>query len=292
VSYYARNRERILERLRIDRRAAGICERTKLGPEEREQRRRERNDKHRLTRDRERERLYKRNVDPEKRRAQNRASYWRNHDKELARMLRRNRRWGIRPFQPKRPKQIKLRLHRYPTKAELRADARKKYRTDPEYRKQKARHGRQWRRNNPDRARANARAWQQANPAKVRALRRKRRMSPTGRQYYRRTQINRLHRLSQAIPPWADMGAIETFYAAAPDGTHVDHIIPIATKRGSRTAEGFLVCGLHCEDNLQYLGAKDNSLKGDQMRAWEQDLCEGRPARPASVELPQLALDL
>jgi hypothetical protein len=59
---YWRNREQILERARLERRAKGIPEAVRLTPEERKQRRRE-------SHNRERERAYKQSVDPEKRRA-------------------------------------------------------------------------------------------------------------------------------------------------------------------------------------------------------------------------------
>jgi hypothetical protein len=74
--------------------------------------------------------------------------------------------------------------------------------------------------------------------------------------------------------------------------TTIDHIIPLRGKR----VEGWLVWGLHCIANLQYLSPRDNAMKADQMRGWEQDYCEGRlAALPTAVEIPpspQLALDL
>jgi hypothetical protein len=282
---YLEHRAEILERARMERRAKGIREQKPRGSDEERRQRKRQLERERRRRNRERDR--------EKRNAQNRASYWRRRAHERERMLIYRRARGVRPRPPRKPRQIKLGLHRYPTKQQLNTDARKRYRLNPEPKRQR---GRKWRRENPDRARALARTWVEANRLRVRASQRKRRMTPMGRAYQRRATIKRLHRMFRATPPWADTGAIEAFYAAAPAGSHVDHIIPIATRRGARTADGFLVCGLHCEANLQYLSARDNSMKQDQMRPWEQDFCEGRlTALPTAVELPpspQLALDL
>jgi len=55
-----------------------------------------------------------------------------------------------------------------------------------------------------------------------------------------------------AIPKWANLKKIKEIYAKCPDGYHVDHIIPINSK---------VVCGLHVENNLQYLTAFDNISK-------------------------------
>lgn len=56
-------------------------------------------------------------------------------------------------------------------------------------------------------------------------------------------------------PPWADLLKIKRIYAECPKGYHVDHIIPL---------NGELVSGLHVENNLQYLSAKENIAKGNR----------------------------
>lgn len=56
-------------------------------------------------------------------------------------------------------------------------------------------------------------------------------------------------------PSWADVGAISCFYKNRPEGYHVDHIIPL---------NGELVSGLHVENNLQYLPAKENLSKSNK----------------------------
>ena len=70
-----------------------------------------------------------------------------------------------------------------------------------------------------------------------------------------RTSSYRARRLGQ-IPPWADMGKIEKFYSLCPPGMQVDHIYPL---------KGLNSCGLHVHNNLQYLSAKDNQIKGNKL---------------------------
>ena len=66
----------------------------------------------------------------------------------------------------------------------------------------------------------------------------------------------------QATPVWANYGYIKLFYEGAKieeartgRKVHVDHIVPL---------QGKLVCGLHCEDNLQLLFAEDNLSKNNK----------------------------
>lgn len=60
----------------------------------------------------------------------------------------------------------------------------------------------------------------------------------------------------QAIPAWANLAAIREVYRICPDGYVVDHEIPLQGKN---------VCGLHVENNLQYLTPSDNSIKGNKL---------------------------
>jgi hypothetical protein len=59
----------------------------------------------------------------------------------------------------------------------------------------------------------------------------------------------------QRTPSWANLASIKKIYSNCPKGKHVDHIIPL---------QGELVCGLHVENNLQYLTAKENCSKGNR----------------------------
>jgi hypothetical protein len=65
----------------------------------------------------------------------------------------------------------------------------------------------------------------------------------------------------QATPTWANHNYIELFYRMANEESlrtgqfvEVDHIIPLKHS---------LVCGLHCEHNLQLLFKSDNRSKGN-----------------------------
>jgi hypothetical protein len=56
-------------------------------------------------------------------------------------------------------------------------------------------------------------------------------------------------------PKWANLEKIKDIYINRPKGHHVDHIIPL---------QGHNVCGLHVENNLQYLTAFENISKGNK----------------------------
>lgn len=59
----------------------------------------------------------------------------------------------------------------------------------------------------------------------------------------------------QRLVKWANLQKIAEIYKNRPEGYHVDHIIPLNGKD---------VCGLHVENNLQYLPKVDNLKKGNK----------------------------
>lgn len=66
-----------------------------------------------------------------------------------------------------------------------------------------------------------------------------------------RAAMYRSRKLNQT-PSWANLDKIKEIYLNCPYGFHVDHIVPL---------KGRLVAGLHVENNLQYLPAKENLAK-------------------------------
>ena len=60
----------------------------------------------------------------------------------------------------------------------------------------------------------------------------------------------------KAVPKWANLEKIKEIYKSCPKDYHVDHFIPLQSK---------IVCGLHVENNLEYLKAKDNIAKGNRL---------------------------
>lgn len=98
--------------------------------------------------------------------------------------------------------------------------------------------------------RTRLRAWKKRNPDKVNAQ-----------------TAKRLAQKLRAIPSWADLRDIADIYALARLRTeltgiewHVDHTVPLNSP---------LVCGLHCEANLQVIPAGPNISKGNN---WWPDM--------------------
>lgn len=68
----------------------------------------------------------------------------------------------------------------------------------------------------------------------------------------------------QATPEWADQEIIKSFYTEAQYlGESIDHIIPLSHP---------LVCGLHCEFNLQTLPLVDNIVKNNYFEICEHEI--------------------
>lgn len=75
--------------------------------------------------------------------------------------------------------------------------------------------------------------------------------------------IGAKRRAREAAPAWANKDIIKSLYALARAYTKtlgikcvVDHIVPLQSD---------LVCGLHCEANLQVMFDSDNKAKGNRM---------------------------
>lgn len=81
------------------------------------------------------------------------------------------------------------------------------------------------------------------------------RVSLEGRNIRASAEAKRRASKLDRTPKWASTEKIKEFYRNRPDGYEVDHIIPL---------QGDLVCGLHVENNLQYLKAEENRSKSNK----------------------------
>lgn len=122
-----------------------------------------------------------------------------------------------------------------------------------------------WYQENKERINARNRAWYRNNKAKRLAKQKKwyeenrQRNLEIGRKWCASNKAFNAEKsarfraaLSRAIPSWADRKKIKEIYKNRPDGYEVDHIVPLRSN---------LVCGLHCQDNLQYLTVHENKTK-------------------------------
>lgn len=108
----------------------------------------------------------------------------------------------------------------------------------------------------------NKREYRRNNREKIRALSRKHVALDQQRKpaKYAAKAARRRTNVRQATPQWSDADTIFGMYELAAIfkrygiALHVDHIVPINSD---------IVCGLHCESNLQLLSAKDNMSKGN-----------------------------
>jgi hypothetical protein len=116
-----------------------------------------------------------------------------------------------------------------------------------------------WRDNNLEKTRAVEQRYREENReacnARIREWKKNNR--PRVDAYRRARQVAEFN----AIPKWADKNAILAFYQESKrlqEATgavhHVDHIVPILNP---------LVCGLHCEANLQVIPGKENLKKNN-----------------------------
>jgi hypothetical protein len=136
----------------------------------------------------------------------------------------------------------------------VRAKSRKYYHSHKEH---EAARMKAWTAKNPDWKKNYTKKWRLANIDHCKAY---------DAQYWRNNKplvyaksARRRAALLRAIPSWADHDKIAAIYAQCIETAeatgieyHVDHIVPLRSK---------IVCGLHCEGNLQILTGLDNSKK-------------------------------
>lgn len=111
-----------------------------------------------------------------------------------------------------------------------------------------------WQASNRDLVSSRARVSYRADPSKnIRAVRKWQRAN-LDRQASR--EAARRARTLRATPAWANEASITSIYVQARRlRMHVDHIVPLKSK---------IVCGLHCEANLQLLPASENQSKNNR----------------------------
>lgn len=112
------------------------------------------------------------------------------------------------------------------------------YNNDEEFRKTKLNHNANWREKNRKRFNYAISNWKKQNKHLVR--------------FY---SANRYSAEIYRTPKWANLERIKEIYKNCPEGHSVDHIVPL---------QGKTVCGLHVENNLQYLTPSENSKKGNR----------------------------
>jgi hypothetical protein len=101
-----------------------------------------------------------------------------------------------------------------------------------------------WRDNNIEYDKTRNKNYAQSNPDVIRRNAAKRRAN-------KKTQT----------PSWANLAEIARIYKECPEGCHVDHIYPLKSP---------IMCGLHVENNLQYLPAIENMRKGNRITLEQQ----------------------
>lgn len=200
---------------------------------------------------------------PEEKRAYNREYYRKNREREKARTAK---------WRAENPDKYNAQNKRQT----------ERYRTDPEYRAQKAK----WQKESDARCKDRLQAYE-----KMRGKRDREKLREYQRQYraehreelnayererskadrlenpgkYRAKDAQRRKAARQATPPWANLKRIEKIYMLAAwaskytaEPLEVDHIIPLQHER---------ICGLHVENNLQVIPLSENRSKANQWAA-------------------------
>ena len=146
--------------------------------------------------------------------------------------------------------------HRRDCKGCMRSRNKKYYRANPE---KILAQNKAWQKANREKYNAILKAWAKANAEKVKAMRKA--WQKNNPKKVRANTAKRKATKLQATPAWADLKKIEEIYLNCPPGYHVDHIFPLKSDK---------MCGLHVENNLQYLPAKENISKGNRVSLEEQ----------------------
>lgn len=126
----------------------------------------------------------------------------------------------------------------------------------------RAAYAQDWYQVNKERLTKRRKEYYQANKTAIRAYGRQ--YKQNNRAYINASVMKRNAVKLKATPQWAKHDKIEEFYEVAQAfkmytgaSYHVDHIVPL---------QGHIVCGLHCEANLQVLEAQENFKKTN--RRW------------------------
>lgn len=98
--------------------------------------------------------------------------------------------------------------------------------------------------------------WCEENRERYQELWRKHANKESTKKRHRFQEAKRRAQKLKATPQWADMDRIREIYENCPKGHHVDHCIPLNNP---------IVCGLHVENNLQYLPALENIKKNNKL---------------------------
>lgn len=107
---------------------------------------------------------------------------------------------------------------------------------------------------NKEKLKAYIEAYRETNKEKIKACKKVYRKNNKGliNSYNSKRRANKI----RATPSWANLEKIKEIYKNCPEGYHVDHIYPLRSE---------YVCGLHVENNLQYLTAKENIEKSNKI---------------------------
>ena len=111
-----------------------------------------------------------------------------------------------------------------------------------------------WAFNNREKRRKRGR--QLANTLKYQLVKKQYRAKPEIIKRYNFLSAKRRAMKFQATPKWANLDKIKEIYLNCPKGFHVDHIIPLQSKK---------VCGLHVHNNLRIITAHQNQLKSNRL---------------------------